>query len=75
MWRARKLQWSKRRFRLVAIHYAMLNIQVRAHGLPDVQNRCCASRRKSDWSRLQIEHTHIVAIGLRMGSRVVASST
>ena len=30
MWRARKLQWSRRRFRLVAIHYAMLNIQVRA---------------------------------------------
>ena len=55
MWRARKLQWSKRRFRLVAIHYAMLNIQVRAHGLPDLQNRCCASRRKSDWSRLQLD--------------------
>ena len=35
MWRARKLQWSKRRFRLVAIHYAMLNIQVRALDAPD----------------------------------------
>jgi hypothetical protein len=43
MWRARKLQWSKRRFRLVAIHYAMLNIQVCALDVPDCQNRSSTS--------------------------------
>jgi hypothetical protein len=61
MWRARKLQWSKRRFRLVAIHYAMLNIQVCAPGLPDLQNRCCASYRRSFGVWIVLIAVHIVA--------------
>ena len=52
MWRARRLQWSKRRFRLVATHYAMLNIQVRASDLPDLQHRSCTSCGKGTWSEI-----------------------
>ena len=47
MWRARRLQWSKRRTRLVVVHYAMLNLQVPSIAILGVHDaRCtCSSIR------------------------------
>jgi hypothetical protein len=49
MWRARRLQWSKRRTRLVVVHYAMLNLQVHSNDISMcmmLDARCTSSRRK-----------------------------
>ena len=47
MWRARRLQWSKRRTRLIVVHYVMLNLQVPLIDIPAVHGaQCtCSSRR------------------------------